>query len=52
MRAALDVGEGEQVSMVISFGYPARPRAPERRPVERWVEAADRVSHDEAVTVL
>jgi len=52
MRAALDVGEGEQVAMVLSFGYPLRPVSPERRPVERWVEAADRVPFDEAVSFL
>ena len=52
MRAALDVAEGEQVSMVISFGYPARPRPPERRSPERWVDAADRVPYDEAITIL
>lgn len=52
MRVALDVGEGEQVSMVISFGYPARPRSPERRSPERWIETADRVPHDEAVQIL
>jgi len=52
MGRALDLAEGEQVAIVLSFGYPLRPVSPERRPVERWVEAADRVPFEDAVQVL
>jgi nitroreductase len=52
MRRALDLREGEQAAIVLSFGYPRRPTSPERRPPERWVEAADRVPFEEAVEVL
>jgi nitroreductase len=41
-RAALEPGEEEQLASVISFGYPAHPSDPERRPPEHWVERADR----------
>jgi nitroreductase len=52
MRRALDLPEHEQAAIVVSFGYPMRPLAPERRPPERWIEAADRVPFEDAVTVL
>jgi nitroreductase len=32
----------EQVGIVLSFGYPARPRDPEARPPEEWIRRADR----------
>jgi nitroreductase len=41
-RAVLAPGEEEQLVNVISFGYPARRRDPDRRPPEHWVERADR----------
>jgi len=31
-----------QVQIVLSFGYPARPRDPEARPPEEWIRRADR----------
>jgi nitroreductase len=52
MRRALDLAEGEQASMILSFGYPLRPVDAERRPPERWIEAADRVPFEETVRVL
>ena len=52
MRLALDLPEGEQAATVVSFGYPLRPLDPERRPPERWIEAADRVPFEDAVQVL
>ena len=52
MRGALELAEGEQAAMVLSFGYPLRPVSPERRPPERWIEAADRVPFEDAVQVL
>ena len=32
----------QQVQIVLSFGYPARPRDPEARPPEEWIRRADR----------
>jgi nitroreductase len=52
MHSALEIGEGEQVANVVSFGYPLRPRSPERRPPERWIESADRVPFEQSVQVL
>jgi nitroreductase len=52
MHSALALAEGEQAAIVLSFGYPLRPVAPERRPPDRWIEAADRVPFDDAVDVL
>jgi nitroreductase len=52
MRRALDLAEGEQAAIILSFGYPLRPLSPERRPPERWIEAADRVPFEDAVQVL
>jgi hypothetical protein len=34
---------------VISFGYPARERNPEDRPVEEWLSRARRKPFDELV---
>jgi hypothetical protein len=34
---------------VISFGYPARERNPEDRPVEEWLSRAKRKPFDELV---
>jgi nitroreductase len=50
MRAAVGHGEGEQVVTVISFGYPARRRDPERRGADEWIARADRLPFDEIVT--
>jgi nitroreductase len=52
MHRALALAEGEQAAIVLSFGYPLRPVTPERRPPDRWIEAADRVPFDDAVDVL
>lgn len=42
MDAALGVPEGAQIAAVLSFGYPATPRDPQRRTPEEWVERANR----------
>jgi hypothetical protein len=34
---------------VLTFGYPARPRHPERRSPEEWIAAADRKPYEEIV---
>jgi nitroreductase len=45
----LGLGEDEHVLNVISFGYPARERNPEDRPVEEWLSRAKRKPFDELV---
>lgn len=47
--ALLDLGEGEEVGIVLSFGYPARARDPEARPAEDWSRRARRKALDEVV---
>lgn len=49
--AALDLEEGE-VRIVLSFGYPARPRDPDSRPAEEWSTRANRRPLHELVTRL
>jgi nitroreductase len=48
----LGLGEGERPVVVLSFGYPARPRDPERRSAEEWIERINRKPFDEAVQRL
>ena len=50
MAAAVGVEEGEQVATVLSFGYPARPRDPERRTPDEWIARANRKPFDEVVS--
>jgi nitroreductase len=49
MRATLGHDEDEQVAILISFGYPARARDPQRRRPEEWIERANRLPFDEVV---
>jgi nitroreductase len=49
---ALGIADDEQVAIVLSFGYPLRAQAPERRPPERWIERADRVPFEKSVQVV
>jgi nitroreductase len=49
LRAALGHDEDEQVATVLSFGYPARARDPQRRSPEEWIERADRLPFEEIV---
>lgn len=48
-RAALDVGDEEQIAIVLSLGYPPEPRDPERRSAEKWSERANRKPLEEVV---
>ena len=50
MAAAVGVSEGEQVAVVLSFGYPTRPQDPKRHSPEEWIERADRRPFDEVVS--
>lgn len=40
---------GAPVQLVLTFGYPARPRSPESRPAEEWSARAKRKPLDELV---
>lgn len=46
---ALGLGEGERVAIVLTFGYPARPRDPGARSAEEWSARARRKPLDELV---
>jgi nitroreductase len=46
----LGLEQGEEPAIVLSFGYPARPRDLERRSAEDWIAAADRKPLDEVVS--
>ena len=50
MAAVVGVEEGEQVATVLTFGYPARPRDPERRTPDEWIARANRKPFDEVVS--
>lgn len=52
VAAALGLGEEERVAIVLSFGYPARPRDPESRSAEEWSARANRKPLDELVRRL
>ena len=48
----LGLGEEERPVVVISFGYPTRPRDPESRSPEEWIERANRKPFEEVVQRL
>jgi nitroreductase len=48
----LDLDEGERPVIVLTFGYPARTRDPQRREAVEWIERADRKPFDEIVERL
>jgi nitroreductase len=45
----LGLADDERVMIVLSFGYPVRPRDLEGRSAEEWLERADRKPFDEVV---
>lgn len=49
-RAALGLGEDDQVGTVLTFGYPATGHTREKRSAEEWLARADRKPLDELVT--
>lgn len=46
---ALGISEEESIAIVLSFGYPRRPRDPESRPAEEWSTRANRKPLDELI---
>ena len=52
-RAALDlVDEDEKIAIVLSFGYPSRPRDPSSRSADEWSARANRRPFDDVVRRL
>ena len=41
-RAALELDDEERIAIVLSFGYPAKPRDPESRSAAEWSARANR----------
>jgi nitroreductase len=52
MAELLGLEEGRQPVIILSFGYPAKPRNPQERPPEEWNRRANRKPLDELVRVL
>jgi nitroreductase len=50
--AALGLADGEEAAVVLSFGYPARPRDPQSRSAGEWSARADRRALDDIVERL
>jgi nitroreductase len=50
VQRVLGLGRDEEVGIVLSFGYPERPRNPEAHPPEWWSERANRKPLSELVT--
>jgi nitroreductase len=48
-RAALELDDDERVAIVVSFGYPAKPRDPESRSAGEWSARAKRRPLQESV---
>ena len=49
--AAIVGATEEQLAIVLTFGYPARPADPSRHTAEEWIARADRLPFDEMVQV-
>jgi nitroreductase len=49
---ALDLSDEDELGIVLSFGYPPRPRDPSSRPAEEWSRRANRKPLSELVTRL
>ena len=49
MCDVLEHAADEQVMTVLSFGYPARPRDPERRSAAEWIASANRLPFEGVV---
>ena len=49
MQAVLGHADDEQVATLISFGYPARPRDPQRRSPDEWIARANRLPFDQVI---
>jgi len=48
-RAALELEDEERIAIILSFGYPAKPRDPKARSVDEWSAHANRRPLQESV---
>ncbi len=51
-RAALRLDDGDEIAVVLTFGYPAKARDPQRHTAEEWSARANRKPLDELVERL
>ena len=51
-HTVLELGPEESIAIVLTFGYPERPRDPESRSIEDWSARANRRPLDEVVRRL
>jgi nitroreductase len=49
LHLAVGHGDEEHVATVLTFGYPVRPRDPERLSADEWIARADRKPFEEVV---
>jgi len=49
LQAVVGHDDAEQVATVLTFGYPATPRDPERLSAEEWIARADRKPYEDVV---
>jgi nitroreductase len=49
LQAAVGHGDDETVATVLTLGYPAAPRDPQRLSADEWIARADRKPYDEVV---
>jgi nitroreductase len=49
MQAAVGHADDEKVATVLTFGHPARPRDPQSRSPDEWIERANRRPFEEVV---
>jgi nitroreductase len=52
VASLLDLEEGERPVVVLTFGYPARARDPQRHTAIEWIDRANRKPFDEVVQRL
>jgi nitroreductase len=50
MAAAVGLSDDEEVATVLSFGYPPRPRNPDRLDAGEWIRRAGRLPFDQVVS--
>jgi nitroreductase len=48
-RATLELDDDERIAIILSFGYPAKPRDPESRSADEWSARANRRPLPESV---
>jgi nitroreductase len=51
LASLVGASDDEQIAIVLTFGYPARPVDPQSRTPEEWIARADRLPFDEVVDV-